>query len=43
MEELRGLPLKGVADELERPPDDEQAQGHGPESVHEEGDDEERD
>src|SRR3989442_9625216 len=43
LEELRRLPLNGVADELEGPPDHEKAQRHRPEPVHEHGRDKQRD
>src|SRR2546422_124851 len=42
LEELRRLPLDGVADELEGPPDHEQAQRHRPEPAHEQGRDKQR-
>ena len=42
VEELRRLPFHIVADELERPPDDEHLKRERPEAVHEAGDDEER-
>jgi hypothetical protein len=43
VEELRRLAFKGVADELEDPPDHEKQQGVEPEAVEEEACDEHRD